>query len=387
MATQPRRPIAAAVRGRPRGRTLLALAVAVPAAVAIAVADGYATDRTVGLLGLLAVLPFVVASFSGALGTLLGGVVAGATAATMADYDHARWTHETLGILAGIAVSTLVAAVTAGARRRRVRQLRRIESVADVVQQTVLRPVPSLVETVAVAAKYASATRGAQVGGDVFEVLSTPFGLRVFVGDVRGKGLPALHLANAALGAFREWSHQASTLTELAARLDASVARNADAEEFVTGVLVEVGAEDITLVNCGHPAPLLLDGDGDGVAALAPPGASLPFGLGVTPIPHRAAFVPGDRLALYTDGVSDARRRGRFFDVAAEFAGCADDQDVEACVQRLHRRLVKFTRRRLNDDVAILLLERVGRPPTLDVMRTAADITPRQSTSGSVPAS
>lgn len=336
---------------------MLAAVVAACCAVGIAVADGAVQGTSIGLLGLLATIPLVVASFSGVTGTTVAGTIAAGTLVLMADHERALWHDEVIALLAGVVESTVLAGWTAGVGRRRLRRLYRVESVADIVQQTLLRPLPARVDDIAVAAHYSSATRGASVGGDVYEVLPTPFGLRVFVGDVRGKGLPALHLANAALGAFREWSYQEPLLSDLATQLDASVARNADLEGFVTAVLVEVGPDEATLVNCGHPAPLLVTGDG--VAAVTGAEPSLPLGLGATATAQRLAFRAGDRLLLFTDGMSEARRRGRFFDVAAALARCGD-REPQDCVDWLHSRVAKHARRRLDDDVAIVLLERLS---------------------------
>ena len=356
-------------RAAGRWRALLAAVVALVLSVAIGIVDGALTPRTtIGALGLLAGVPLVVATFGSMTGTIMAGLIAAGVCALMADYDHALGGRTSIAVLIGIAAATIWAALTAGLRRMRLRRLHRVESVADVVQQTLLRPVPSTLDDITIATRYASATRGAQVGGDVYEVLVTPYGLRVFVGDVRGKGLAALQLANTAAGAFREWGYQLRHLADLATQLDASVARNADPEGFVTGVIVQVVDDGIELVNCGHPAPVLI-GD-DALALVEPKSPSLPLGLGVSPELQRVAFGPGDRLLLYTDGVSDARRRSsQFFDVAAEVAALRDraPQDL---LDQLHRRLIRFARRRLDDDVAMLLLERADarRPAVLDLL-------------------
>jgi serine phosphatase RsbU (regulator of sigma subunit) len=340
----------------PGGRPFLALTLALVLSIGVAIVDGSLTSRALAPLGLLATIPLVVAAVSGTFGVVAAGCIAAVVLLLMADYDSALWSDDVIVLLAGLAVATGVATATAAARRRRTRRLHRIESVADVVQQTLLRPLPASVNDVAIAAHYASATRGAQVGGDIYDVQVTPYGLRLFLGDVRGKGLAALYLANAALGAFREWSHEASTLTELAARLDASVARSAEPEEFVAGVVVEVADNAVEIVNCGHLAPLLVRSGS--VQALEPVVASLPLGLGASGNPQTVTFTAGDRLLLFTDGVSEARRRGRFFDVGRELAAACQDRGAADTVDRLHQRLVKFTRRRLDDDVAIVLIER-----------------------------
>ena len=341
---------------RRRRRTLRAIVVALGLSAGVAGVNGQWSGRALTGLGLLAAIPFVVAGFASMTGVLAAGVIAAGAAALMTDYDHHRLNGpQAIVLLAGIAAATLTAAASATIKRRRLHQLDETRAVADVVQNALLRPLPRSIGDVRVAARYSSATRGALIGGDVFEALATPFGIRVFIGDVRGKGLPAIHLANVSLGAFREWAHEAATITDLAAHLDASVARNAGPEEFVTAAIVEITESSLDIVNCAHPAPLLIDGDQ--VAQLAPAQPSLPLGLGVTAAAERRLFGSGCRLLLFTDGVTEARRRGKFFDVTREVAGLAMN-DADELVQLLHRRLVKFTRRKLNDDIAIVLLQR-----------------------------
>lgn len=357
-------------RGR---RTLRAIVVALALSAGIGAVNAEWTERTLVGLGLLAAIPFVVAGFASMAGVLLAGAVAAGAAALMTDYDHQRLdAAAALILLAGIAAATVTAAATAALKRRRLHQLDQSRAVADVVQNALLRPLPRSIGDVRVAAHYSSATRGALIGGDVYEALATPYGIRVFIGDVRGKGLPAIHLANVSLGSFREWAHEAATITDLAAHLDASVARNAGPEEFVTAAIVEITATTLDVVNCAHPPPLLIDGEH--ITQLVPAHASLPLGLGVTASAQRLPFGAGSRVLLYTDGVSEARRRGKFFDVPDQLAALPMN-DADETVRLLHRRLVKFTRRKLNDDIAIVLLEREAEDQTpqsdLDRMMSA----------------
>ena len=109
---------------------------------------------------------------------------------------------------------------------------------------------------------YLAGTAEARVGGDLYEVTRTQFGIRLIVGDVRGKGLDAVEIAADVLGVFREVAHEVYTLAEVARRIDASLARRpaAPLEEFVTAVLAEIdpAAGTLTVYNCGHPPPLVL---------------------------------------------------------------------------------------------------------------------------------
>jgi len=149
-------------------------------------------------------------------------------------------------------------------------------------------------------------------------------GIRVIMGDVRGKGLGAVELAADVLGMFRELAHDAYTLAELATRLDTGLSRDLGRhEEFVTALLVEIDPESgrTTIFNCGHPAPLLIPAANEAAPAFVTlkevPVPAPPLGL-LTLGDCSAAQLdfslrPHDRLLLYTDGVTEARDASRTF--------------------------------------------------------------------------
>ncbi|MBW5485641.1 PP2C family protein-serine/threonine phosphatase [Streptomyces bambusae] len=153
------------------------------------------------------------------------------------------------------------------ARRRLLRELRRSREVAGAVQRTLLRPLPPRIEGLGLAAVH-----GGVVGGDLYEALATPYGVRVVIGDVRGHGLPALGAAVAVLGAFREAAYDEPTLAGVLRRLERALRRAAaDLEDFVTVLLLEITEDSaVTALNCGHPWPYLLH---PGPAPPAAPGA------------------------------------------------------------------------------------------------------------------
>ncbi|MFC8449187.1 PP2C family protein-serine/threonine phosphatase [Kitasatospora sp. NPDC057223] len=202
--------------------------------------------------------------------------------------------------------------------RQRVRaeaHLIEARSVAEAVQLTLLRPVPERVGPLRAAGFYEAGEGGALVGGDLYDLCETPFGVRVLIGDVRGKGLDAVQTVSAVLGAFRVSAHEWADLGKLAERLELSIARNSgraagDAELFVTALLLEfpTGTGEVRIVDRGHPAPVLVGRAGTRLLRTSP---SLPLGLGeLCPAESEVTthtFDPGDVLVLYTDGVSEAR--------------------------------------------------------------------------------
>lgn len=111
-------------------------------------------------------------------------------------------------------------------RARLTAELDRTREVAVAAQQVLLPPLPQRVGGLAVAGDHLSASRGARVGGDLYEVLATPYGVRAVIGDVRGHGLEAIGTVAALLGSFREAAHDEPELGGVLHRLDRALHRH-----------------------------------------------------------------------------------------------------------------------------------------------------------------
>jgi serine phosphatase RsbU (regulator of sigma subunit) len=281
-------------------------------------------------------------------------------------------------------VSVLVVTVlsaSGGARGgQQDQRLADVTSVAEAAQRALLRPLPRQVGPLELGVVYLAAAAEARVGGDLYEVTRTQFGIRLIVGDVRGKGLDAVEIAADVLGVFREVAHEVYTLAEVARRIDASLARRpaAPLEEFVTAVLAEIdpAAGRLTVYNCGHPPPLVVSpGAGDGTGGTRPPqvitvdvpAPALPLRLmalgGTSGAERTVPLQPGDALLLYTDGVTEARDARREFypleervaALAAQTGGPAGD-----LLDRLRDDLLRHVGAPLDDDAALLLARVTG---------------------------
>jgi sigma-B regulation protein RsbU (phosphoserine phosphatase) len=277
-----------------------------------------------------------------------------------------------LGLLAGqpgppgglpshLSVPVLLAAfaVANSALRTAVqRRLSQVRAVARVAQSALLREVPATVTAGRLASWYVSAAAEARVGGDLLEVVPDAARPRWLIGDTRGKGLPAVRLASVAMTSFRDACAQPGlSLPEIARVVDRSVTRAADDEDFVTAVFAELDPHGwLQLVTCGHPPPLRLTADGS-LQALTPHAYATPLGLHPDLQTSTFTISPGDRLVFYTDGLLEARdRAGRYF----RLEDCADmlrHPDLQAAADGLLDRLLAHTKRKLDDDVALLLLE------------------------------
>ncbi|MFE6050550.1 PP2C family protein-serine/threonine phosphatase [Kitasatospora sp. NPDC056446] len=283
-------------------------------------------------------------------------------------------------------------------RVRRERQLSRMRQSAVALQRQLLRPLPVTTADVRLDGLYRPVEEDALVGGDLYDIAETPHGTRVLVGDVQGKGLPAIGTGFAVLSAFREAAFREPELTAVADALEAAVERHnayavqsGEQERFVTATVLALGgpgtpaaedgaadaAEDgttderagaeVSAVNCGHLSPYLLRAGGR-VESVALP-AGLPLGLaslaeltgGAQPRTVRRFLLPeGGVLVLLTDGITEAQdASGAFYPVERGLAELAA-VPAEALPVALDGRARSWSGGRSRDDVTVLALRRAS---------------------------
>jgi len=287
---------------------------------------------------------------------LLSLVLSVASGSWNQNFGSLDWT---LRMLLTVGLGAL-AVLSARTRIRREHDLRHMTVIADTAQRALLRAMPTSVGSVGFAARYISATREAHVGGDLYEVAASPYGVRVIVGDVRGKGLDAVQMAGTVLGAFRRSAFTQPSLAAIATDLDAVVTAVAGDEDFVTAVLAEFHDDHtMTLVNCGHHPPVLVTGS-EGVALVTTGAPEPPLGLGPVPHPVTSRWPGGSRLLIYTDGLVEARDgRGAFFPLA-DHAPALGVGSLDDALDRLLDRLGDHAGERIDDDMALVLVEHLA---------------------------
>ncbi|MFJ8232797.1 PP2C family protein-serine/threonine phosphatase [Streptomyces sp. NPDC094448] len=244
--------------------------------------------------------------------------------------------------------------------------------IAEAAQRAVLPTPAEEIGGLRIAARYEAALADAFIGGDLFAVQDTPHGVRLVVGDVRGKGLGAVEAVAILIGAFREAAEREASLECVADRLEQALVREAlrrgagdldDFEGFATAVFAEIprGLGAVRLLNRGHPEPLLLHADGR-LRMLPPDEAALPLGMReLGNWPGRAESHPmpdGSTLLLYTDGLSEARNAaGVFYDPEEQLGGRAfpgPGELLDALVDDVRR----HTGGGSTDDMALLAVTR-----------------------------
>lgn len=349
-----RRPLSPASRAGIGAAAVLLALVAV-----VELADG----RAPNYVGLIAAAPFLAAVL--ATWRVVLGVGAAAVLLALGFVVYAPTvTLQTSVNVVGVALATGIAAAVARVRQRQAERIDELARLAAVAQQAVLRPIGPQVGPLALAGRYVSATAAADIGGDLYEALDTPYGVRIIIGDVRGKGLDAVRLASIVLGAYRHVAFERSDLRAIVADLDRAVARaggeSVGDEDFVTALLVEERGGTLTILNCGHPPPLLLR---HGAAIpLEPPATAPPLGFMPVVQPRVERLEPADRLLLFTDGLGEARRDGEFFPTAERAWGLLGHGKVADGLASLETALTEWVRGQLDDDIALVLMEYLENP-------------------------
>jgi sigma-B regulation protein RsbU (phosphoserine phosphatase) len=161
--------------------------------------------------------------------------------------------------------------------------------------------------------EIASAWQSARVvGGDYFDVL--PFEPETFglcIADVAGKGLPAALLMSNLQAAVRGLASAAVSPDDLCARLNALLCRNMASDRFVTLFYAQLDgpARRLRYTSAGHNPPFVLHQDGSHERLNEGGGV---LGVFANQVFHSgfAQLRSGDRVVLYTDGVTEASNAG-----------------------------------------------------------------------------
>jgi len=234
----------------------------------------------------------------GRLVGLVGVAMAGAARA---------WTPDEVALVETVAAQTRTAAEAARLRLRE-------HNIATHLQEALRPAVPDAVPGLQLKKYYEVALAEAEVGGDFYDVFSIDKGCTALVvGDLSGKGLAAAAQVSTVRNMLRAMIYPAPTLAEAVTRLNDILAEN----ELLTGFatlfvgVYDSGAGTLTYVNCGQEPGLVRragrgESDAGRVEELLPTGPVLGTFPGVVFREQSVSLAPGDALALFTDGLTEA---------------------------------------------------------------------------------
>lgn len=236
--------------------------------------------------------------------------------------------------------------------------------VATTLQQALLA-MPEHVDGVAFAHAYRSASEEAFVGGDFYDLFEIEGDLiGVLVGDIAGKGLEAAVLTQLVKNTVQ--AHAVEKRTASAATLE--ITNNifyqvTGTEAFVTlffGVLDRrTGRLDYT--NAGHTTAFILRENGQ--TAELPADSPLLGAFADRPFEQSQTWLaPGDIIVAYTDGITEARAGSRQYGETRllRLVSGLHGKPPALVVQEVMADVLGFSGGALNDDLAILAVERLS---------------------------
>ncbi len=227
-----------------------------------------------------------------------------------ASRDMSGVSHDVLRAIATEAAALVENAYLAEAEANNRRYEQELGIAADIQQNLMAINIPA----VPFARVRARSVPCREIGGDFVDVIRTEDALNLVIVDVSGKGVSAALLASTLQGMLYSQITAGVPLAEIAAAVNRFLCLKRLEAKYATAVLVRVQDDgELQVVNCGHVLPLLVfEGKAEWLL-----GSNLPLGL-LPDASYEAVsyhLQPGQRVLLYTDGITEATNRAEeFFD-------------------------------------------------------------------------
>lgn len=244
---------------------------------------------------------------------------------------------------------------------RRTEERREIEE-AGQVQRAFLPPSLPKVDACEMAVRWEPKGR---VGGDYYDVFALDARRLGFcVADASGKGLPAAMLMSNLQAGLRSLADSSAGPAETVTRLNRLFCANRLTNKFFTlfyGVL-DLDRFELTYSNAGHPPPIVRHSDGD-LSTLTGTGGLVGCFPDWTYREESVRLAPGDRIWLYTDGLSEARDAAGCEFGPARMEGLMDtvhDAALAEAQDRVWNSVLEYCGGALEDDATLLTFHLAG---------------------------
>lgn len=256
-------------------------------------------------------------------------------------------------------LDTLRAEIAAGRERRQraENEKREIEEARRIQRKLLPSSIPQL-DGCEISIQWRPASG---VGGDCYDVIPfTSSRFALCIADVVGKGIPAALLMSNLQAAVRAFAGDAVEPADLCGQVNRILCGRIAEDRFISFFYchIDTALGVVAYANAGHYLPLLVKQDGS-LERLGAGGPVLGVFADATYTQGLAQIATGDRLILYTDGVTEARNLAgeefgeeRLLAAAVASRACS----APALEARLWQSVADFTGDTLQDDATLIVV-------------------------------
>jgi len=216
------------------------------------------------------------------------------------------WQEESIGFGIFVACLGIIAGRRFLATERDFARIQVELSTARQIQASILPIRPPEIRGLGLATRFRPTSA---VAGDFYDFMQpAPGQLGIVVADASGHGVPAALIASMVKVAFKAQRDRASRPSQLLTGVNRTLCGSFQ-HGFVTAAYVHVDLETGALIvaSAGHPFPVLRSARSSTVGAVGGLGPLLGRFAGAEFGEQSLRFEPGDRLVIYTDGITEAR--------------------------------------------------------------------------------
>lgn len=215
-----------------------------------------------------------------------------------------------------------------------------------------------------VAVAYLPAYAGQEIGGDFYDVFETADGKTgILIGDVAGKGIEVAAFAAATRSTVHGFVYETSQPGKALTRANSVLyGQQPEFGSFVTAFLlaIDLPSGSLTCSSAGHPPGVIYRASGK--IEFTACGGQPPVALfdEMDYLESGDQINPGDKLVLFTDGITEARHGAELFDL--EGVQRVLEEHGHETVNEVTEELIKAAREwaggLLTDDAAVVVIER-----------------------------
>lgn len=212
-----------------------------------------------------------------------------------------------------------------------------------------------------------------QVGGDFYDVVAAGDGSHLLaIADVSGKGVPAALLSSMLQASLRTQAGSHDSLENILRNINTLLYRSTEAHQFATFFLARVDGERLQLSfsNAGHNWPVLIRPGGERVF-LEQGGTPLGILEGAGFEEASVKLEPGDRVVMYTDGISEATNREGVLYGEERLCSVVERLAPETPAHAIAQRVIEDLHAHLDgvepqDDITMLVVRVLERVPATE---------------------